>query len=292
MKGLDSGVRIPAGPAKAAGYDVLFRYLYNITPAEVADVRANGLSFSLIAEFDTLTWHPVAQSPNAGEGHGQAAARQARALGAPAGTIIWATADTWVPQGGYGNVAGYLDGFRRGLGEYRPGLYGGARLIRTMLDRGHCDAGWLSGAYSWDDGFPRAKAGACAAQLPNQTKVGGVTCDLNDIYAPLNGFWFPVIGATFPSPTPAAPAPAATQQETDMGVPAYKLPTDPTIWTTEVRDGHLWYVPVAGPDDLGDMLASGAVTAVRPLATDPKDGGNPAWDAPFTRAEQAGRVAR
>jgi len=260
MKGLDSGVRIPAGPAKAAGYDVLFRYLYNITPAEVADVRANGLSFSLIAEFDTLTWHPVAQSPAAGEGHGQAAARQARALGAPAGTIIWATADTYVGTAGYGNVAGYLDGFRRGLGEFRPGLYGGARLIRTMLDQGHADAGWLAGAFSWDDRFPREKAGACAAQLPTQPKVGGVVCDLNEIYAPLNGFWFPVIGAAQqPVPPPAAPAQPTTQEAPDM--PAMEIvhfpdPNDEQLWIHGYdRDGEFFHdlTPDADPHLIRDL---------------------------------------
>lgn len=265
MKGLDSGARIPAGPAKTAGYDVLFRYLYNITPAEVADVRANGLSFSLIAEFDTLTWHPVAQSPAAGEGHGQTAARQARALGAPAGTVIWATADTWVGQSGYGNVAGYLDGFRRGLGDYRPGLYGGARLIRTMLDQGHADAGWLSGAFSWDDRFPREKAGACAAQLPDQTRVGGVNCDLNDIYAPLNGFWFPVIGATQqPVPAPApAPAPTPTKGP-EMEIVHFPAPNDVRLWLHGYdRDGEFFHdlTPDADPHLIAKLparvLASG-----------------------------------
>ena len=291
VRGLDSGSPIPARAAAQAGFRVVFRYLYNLSSSEVTAHRDNGLSVSLIAEFDTQAgWHPVSQSPEAGAQHGAISSNQALALGAPAGTVIWATADTAVALTGYRAVATYLDGFRSGLGSYRPGIYGGARLCRDMVAQGHADAGWVAGADAWNDGVAPDRAGAVAHQLADQTTVGGVVCDLNDIFSPVDGFWFPAlesgvqVGLARTDPPP--------KEEEPMGVYAYKLPNESTVWTTETRDGHLWYVPIAGPTDLADMLVCGAVSKVRALATAPKDGGNPEWDAPFTRAESAGRVLR
>lgn len=174
-----------------AGVRCVLRYGYNTTPAEVARVHGAGLSFCLIAEFDSRTWHPPLHSPETGREHAERAVAWARGLRMPQGAKITFTADTMVYPADFDRPRHYFTlaaPIVRAAG-YRVDAYGGSLLIDDLHDRGLTDTTWEASATSWSSATGRATSQrhpdyrrsrtAQLRQLVLQRAYGGVTCDLN-----------------------------------------------------------------------------------------------------------------
>jgi hypothetical protein len=196
---LDSFGRITVTAARAAqdrGYVGWFRYLYNLERAEITHAHAHGLWVALIGEHDTLTHHPIHDGYPTGLNHGRWDGDVADSLGAPRGSVIFATADDKVFSGTGEIIMGqYLDGYRTGLaGRYLTGIYGGAGPIKWAKENGHADVAWCAGASYWHNGVDPRDAHAVAHQLPvPAVNVGGTTCDLNNVFdAGWWGQWSPL----------------------------------------------------------------------------------------------------
>lgn len=182
----------------AGGVSCVLRYHYNTTRREVDTVHGHGLSFCLIAEFDTATWHPPLHNPETGAEHARKAVAVAKRLGMPAGCKITLTADSMIFPAQFGRSARYWElaaPILRGEG-YRVDAYGGSLFVDFLHERGLTDSTWEAAARSWSspDGSVRnyrVSRSAVLRQLVEQPWYGGVQTDLNLILAPAAGEWLP-----------------------------------------------------------------------------------------------------
>lgn len=206
---VDSGGRhnpTSAAALAAAGVRCARRYHYNATRAEVDMLHANGVGFCLVAEFDTLTWHPPLHSPETGTEHASQAVGIARKLGLPEGALITFTADTFIGPGDFDKAYRYwalVAPIVRDAG-YLVDAYGGSLLIDELHTRGLADTTWEAAARSWStpDGVIahyRPSETAQLRQLVRQAFYGGVQCDLNEMLKDPVGEWMPDGSVTFAS---------------------------------------------------------------------------------------------
>lgn len=224
--------RASAQALAVAGIVGALRYHYNTSRLEVDTLHAAGVAFGLIAEFDTRTWHPPLDNPEVGPDHARRAIASARALGMPAGCVIWFTQDTDLRPDQYERALSYWDGaddMVRAAG-YRVGAYGEATFIDLLIDRGKADLAWQAGADGWAQ-FGRSKH-ACLWQRVGSPMYGGVTCDPNVILRDDCGWWLPTGAQTPTTTTPTIPDP----EELDV----------PTIIRIRTKDGEYLYDPLAG----------------------------------------------
>lgn len=254
----------------AGGYGFALRYQYNATRAEVDRLHAAGVGFSLIAEYDTLTWHPPLHSPETGARHGIDAVTVAARIGLPVGATIWFTADTFIGAKDYGRAATYWDGAASVVRRhgYLCGAYGGSKLIDWLIAGGHADRAWQCGAGSWNEGVMSQRAVLVQGGGGN---VGGVAVDINYVTDLAGcGVWMPdgVTGAHTIEPTPATeavPVPFSPHQpEDDMIVEVTMADGGRYEWNGVTAT---WVAPEADGGESDTILAIAAYCGLPIVAT-------------------------
>lgn len=208
------GAHTPASAQALAadGIRCALRYHYSATRNEVRVLHDHGISFCLIAEFDTRSWHPPLDSPETGGEHARKAVDRAHTLGIPAGAKITFTVDTMVYPGDFDRVRHYFDLAYPILNDagYLVDAYGGSLLIDDLHDHGLADTTWEAAARVWSS--PTGRTGdyvpsrtALMRQLVQQPVFGGVQCDLNVFLGDPVGEWMPdgsIGGAVTPPVNP------------------------------------------------------------------------------------------
>lgn len=191
--GLDYSAGRPTGAAvAAAGYRFVARYLtnglsgrFNLTAAEAADMRRNGVDVAVVWERK-LVGQPdrATEGAAAGVADAKAADVQCNAVGL-AGWPVYMAVDFDVPdyapndpspRAKLGPVGDYLAAARDVLGLGRAGVYGGYWAVKRALDAGLVTWGWQTMAWSGGNIEPRAHL----LQRIGEVTVGGVGCDVNE----------------------------------------------------------------------------------------------------------------
>jgi len=182
---------------RAAGCSVVFRYLSNpgwpknLTATEARELLAAGIPI-------VLNYETTATFMLGGYGAGQACARSARAqanaLGAPATTRIYYSADFDVTAAQTSIVMAFLQGAASVDGAAEVDEYGGLRLAQAAAATGMRP--WQTVAWSGGTWDPHD----VARQTGEQRTVGGVVVDVNEIedLAALGAWGGPTTSTTTP----------------------------------------------------------------------------------------------
>lgn len=178
MLGFDYTERIPPTALKAAGCQVVFRYVTqpgwpkSLTLAEANELLDAGIAI-------VLNYETTADMMLAGYSGGVAAAQYARsyarALMAPATSRIYYSADFDVQPNQVSTVLDFLSGASAADGKGEVGDYGGLRMVLAAGAAGYPE--WQTVAWS---GGQWAR-NAVAQQTGEQRTVGGVVVDVNNI---------------------------------------------------------------------------------------------------------------
>lgn len=132
-----------AEKAVAAGASFVCRYLKNLTTAEVMALHDAGLAIVLIWETSA---DRALGGATAGVVDGTRAREMAAALGAPAGTAIYLTADFGEVVMQDAVVLGYFAAAKRVFADQaRTGIYAEGAVCQAALDQGIADFTWLAG---------------------------------------------------------------------------------------------------------------------------------------------------
>lgn len=192
--GLDYSGGRPSGRAvRAAGYTFVVRYLpnglsgrVNISAAEVADMRANGVDVVLVWERKIIG-QPDRATAGYNIGVADAAAAQTQAVICGLGDLpIYMAVDFDIPDYAPGNpdpraklgpVGDYLAGAASVLGRARTGVYGGYYAVKRALDAGLVSWAWQTAAWS---GGQVDKDRINLFQRIGTVPVDGVDCDVNE----------------------------------------------------------------------------------------------------------------
>ncbi len=176
--GFDYTDRIAPAALKAAGCQVVFRYLSqpgwpkNLTKTEAQELLAAGIA--IVLNFETTATFMLG-----GYSAGQAAARSARAqattLGAPTWTRIYYSADFDVTADQVPTVMAFLNGAASVDGAAEVDGYGGLRISQAEAAAGMRP--WQTVAWSGGVWAPQD----VARQTGEQRTVGGVQVDVNQI---------------------------------------------------------------------------------------------------------------
>ncbi len=185
-------------------------YLDNgLTRAYVEELSAAGVPIVSLLEYG-------ATDPLGGRAEGVTRAGEgvalAKALGQPAGSAIYLATDFAAAGAQIPTVVDYYAGAAEVLraNGYEPGAYADTLVLNPAFDQGVITYGFVPGAASWSSGIgcPRAQL----AQTANQTTVGGVVCDVDEIVSTPFGAW------TLAGPWPA-PVTSPTPKEVPVGFP-------------------------------------------------------------------------
>jgi hypothetical protein len=132
-----------ADAAAAKGVKFICRYLKNLRAAEVAAVHNAGIAIVLI--WETTAERALLGAP-AGVVDGTRARDMASALGAPAGTAIYLTADFGEVVAQDAVTIGYFAAAKRAFAdEAKMGGYAEGAVCQAGLDAGIFDYTWLAG---------------------------------------------------------------------------------------------------------------------------------------------------
>lgn len=189
---------------KAAGYDMVLRYLASSAPAQpkvltIAErnaLWAAGLGIGLV-------WEESAQRALAGRDAGvadaTAANAMAAALGVPADVIIFFAVD-------FDAAPDQVRPYFEGVHSVRPrcGCYGGNKVIDPLMAAGLIQAGWQAGAASWSNG--KVSPNASIVQRTSATVAHPIPSTDENAIATTDGWGWFAAAATVP---PAAPAPTS-----------------------------------------------------------------------------------
>ena len=154
MRGIDCSARVDeerAEKIRANGYSFVGRYLVPasmakaITPREAETLRRTGLGVLLVFELEA---ERARRGAAVGRADGSMVRGLAKTLGAPEGTVIYFAVDYDAPPGDLDAIEAYLRAAGGELGGYRPGVYGGYRVIEAMAERRACSGYWQCVAWS------------------------------------------------------------------------------------------------------------------------------------------------
>lgn len=230
-----------------------------IQKAEYDGLTANGYGVALNWEYDYLDWLGGA---SAGTAHATEAVRQAKALGYPAGHVIYFSADFNMSRSqwdaaGHGYATAVATTVR--AAQYLPGAYGPYDVLTWCRDAKVMDRFWQAGmATSWSGGRnANAWPGAHLRQR-RHILIGGIDCDANDILISDYG-QYSASPAPAPTPIPSKrgrrrmllAAAAATMETVYLCDGATSVPVDKAVL------GDLVYVAGQGLCDLGYMPDGG-----------------------------------
>ncbi|MEX3504725.1 DUF1906 domain-containing protein [Corynebacterium sp. LK2510] len=245
---LDYSAGVPSGRSvKAAGHLGAVRYVSQRRPgadwmvgkpvqrAETEDFKANGLATASVYQFgraETADWLGGA---GAAATHAPQAIALHRAAGGPVGRPIYIAIDDNPTRAQYDNqIRPYLRAFSAALtaAGYQTGVYGNYNVIQWCVEDGIGTYFWM---HDWGSGgriHPRAQIHQPARRT---TRIDGVECDVNNIYAADWGQWAPGQApvVAIPAPAPAAPVPVSPEmiQEATMlsSQASSQLPVDQAI---------------------------------------------------------------
>lgn len=178
MLGFDYTERIDPAALKAAGCEVVFRYLSvpgyakNITLAEAEELLNAGIA--IVLNYETTATFMLS-GYNGGVTAARSARAQARALLAPATTRIYYSADFDVTTEQVPTVLSFLSGAVSADAKGEVGDYGGLRMVLAAGAAGYPE--WQTVAWS---GGQWAR-NVAAQQTGEQRTVGGVVVDVNNI---------------------------------------------------------------------------------------------------------------
>ena len=211
---LDYAAGVPSGAAvKAAGHIGAVRYVSQrrpgtenwmigkpVTRTETDDFAAHGLAVASVYQFgtgNTADWLPGAEGAAT---HAPQAIDLHRTAGGPTGVPIYAAIDDNPTRAQYDNqIRPYLTGFRDRLhaAGLKLGIYGNFNVIDWAIADGLGEFFWQHDWGSAGKIHPRTTLHQVAGK---QATVGGVTCDINDVYASNWGQWTPGHPAATPTP--------------------------------------------------------------------------------------------
>jgi hypothetical protein len=181
--------RIAPSALKAAGVVGVCRYLSYPVPSgkvigrgEYDELRGAGLAVTLNWEYTARDW---LGATSAGHAHGLEAARQAKALGHPAGSVIPGSADFDMSRAQWDSAGrAYATAYRDALNlsGYSAGVYSGWDVLSWCRDLGGYHMFWQSKSTGFSGGRNGSPwpGGHLLQHLATRT-VGGVEVDYNEI---------------------------------------------------------------------------------------------------------------
>lgn len=171
-----------------------------INAAEYAQLSAQGFEIALNWEFQAKDCLGGAAS---GKLHANEAVKQARAVGYPAGSTIYFSADFDATEAQQPVINAYLAAARVILkaAGYRTGVYGGFYVVKRAFDAGVIDDGWQT--YAWSGGQWDVRA--AIHQDRNGISEAGCSCDHN---TRVGVTYLGNRKSTLPTAPPPKPAPA------------------------------------------------------------------------------------
>jgi len=128
-----------------------------ITKSEAQKLGANKIKLFVVFEDFGLA-SKLVLTKQQGQDDGASALDQARAIGQPAGGVIYFAAEG-LPHG-YKSadlpaIRDYFSGIKAGVGSaFRVGVYGDGIVCKTLLDEGICSHTWLAAASTSFEGTP------------------------------------------------------------------------------------------------------------------------------------------
>ena len=170
-----------------------------MTWAEAQAFLKNGIQIYPIYETSGTDF---AGGYSAGLADGQAAARNLRALGAPAGTLCWFAIDTSTSDFALTNA--YLRGAKAGTAEFIAQLYGSYAVVEAAAAAGLGSDHYQT--YAWSAG--QVSSHAALYQYQNGVTIGGISMDRDRTLKAIQGPW----AHTGPTPPPPPPPPDWTEQ--------------------------------------------------------------------------------
>lgn len=127
--GIDATYHIPGADIAASGYKFVGRYdlsgAYRVTPDEIADYHANGLSVLFFGEHASDF---MLGGAAAGVEAGKDAHDYLQSLGAPAGIAEFFTCDFDAQPSQFPKIGAFLSGADSELYPYKAGIYGGIHV--------------------------------------------------------------------------------------------------------------------------------------------------------------------
>lgn len=172
--------KIPPSALVMAGMSFIIGYLSedttgkNLTKNWVQSYLRNGISVVFVYEYGE-------DQPLQGDGRGASDAVKmcnwATEIGAPENVALYVALDRDFPTSSYPVIDSYVSAWTHVCHHwgFRSGAYGKFDLIRGILDRGLCDFGWQTYAWSHDQWDPRV----AIRQTVNGTHVAGHVVDLD-----------------------------------------------------------------------------------------------------------------
>jgi hypothetical protein len=213
---------------KAAGYDTYIRYIAApparqdkcVSDAEARAIAAVGLQLALVYEVNGRP-----RGADVGHRDGVYAKKRAQQLGAPAGTIIWYTADEDTTDAIFGPTRDAFVAFRDAIAPYRCGGYASGWMLDKLFSAGVIVARWLTDSTGFRGSKASAAAGRYELKQALPTPVAGLDTDPDAEHLDVTGKG-PDIGAFVPfgaaagaaamppappdHPAPPAPKPAVS----------------------------------------------------------------------------------
>jgi hypothetical protein len=191
--------------AVADGVKAICVYLKYMTPAIVKLISDHGLQ--IITVFETTAERALSDTVG-GTADGAAARDKAAAMGQPAGSAIYATADFDVVASQMSGVLRYCAAFKAALGDQaRFGIYGNGALCQACLDQGIADFTWLAGGSGMTGTKAFATSGLATIIQDVGNKAGlnlGISIDSDRISAAEYGGWSLGTQPALPVSTPSA----------------------------------------------------------------------------------------
>lgn len=178
MLGADYTERIDPAALKAAGIEVVFRYLSNpgwpknLTLSEAEELLNAGIA--IVLNYETNATFMLA-GYSGGVAAAKSARAQASALSAPSTTRIYYSADFQVTDAQVTTVIDFLSGATSADGKGEVGDYGGLKIVDAAGSSGY--PGWQTVAWSAGQ-WSRYDV---ARQTGEQRTIGGVSVDINEI---------------------------------------------------------------------------------------------------------------
>ena len=207
LKGVDiAWVRPTTAQIKAAGAHFVARYLSpdstkNITKAEVADYKANGLGVVVVWESSA---NRMLGGKAAGVADAKAAEVQRAAVGLPSDMPIYFACDFDAQGAQYHTINEYLRGVASVIGLNRVGIYGGYYVVENVFSApATAKYGWQT--IAWSGG--KWSTHANIRQEGGTTLSGGADWDTAET-ADYGQYPRPQAPKPTPAPAPKPPAPA------------------------------------------------------------------------------------
>ncbi|UQZ84034.1 hypothetical protein SK3146_03246 [Paenibacillus konkukensis] len=189
VKGFDCAAPLSADKAAAFyadGYEFVARYLVptgwkRLTAEEAAAISGTGLQ--IVSVFETSADRALG-GYEAGLADGKSALAAAKAIGQPAGSVIYFAVDFNVTSTQMETVISYIRAAGEATPGYNTGVYGSYSVVEAVLAAGACSSAWQTYAWSGRKRSPKANI----YQYQNDITVNGIGVDLDEAYGAYGGW--------------------------------------------------------------------------------------------------------